>query len=272
MQAVKKYKVVLSIAGSDSGGGAGIQADIKAISACGCFAATAITAVTAQNTLGVADVAVMPAEIVRKQIEAVVEDIGADAVKIGMLPSAGIVDAVAGAIEKYGLINIVLDPVMVSTSGHTLVENSVAGAIVSRLFPLATLVTPNIMEAAFLSGGEIRSEDDLKKTAGLLLKKGCRAVLLKTGHLSNEVVTDMLYEKDAEKETSYPHPRIATPNTHGTGCTLSSAIAAFLACGFELPEAVRRAEEYVYEAIMYGAEYQTGSGHGPVHHFYNHWR
>lgn len=260
------YPRVLSIAGSDSGGGAGIQADIKAISACGGYAATAITAVTAQNTLGVKAIHVVPAEMVEAQIEAVLVDIGADVVKLGMLPNAEIVEAVARQLTRFHIQKVVLDPVMISTSGHQLIDAQAVEAIRERLFPLASLITPNLPEAEYLTGIHIRSEADFTAVAAAFQNQKADSILLKAGHLQQDSLIDHLYTP--QEEYKYRYDRIDTPNTHGTGCTLSSSIAAFWAAGFSLPEAVDRAERYIHKAILCGQAYRLGQGHGPVDHFY----
>ncbi len=259
----KQYKTVLTIAGSDPSGGAGIQADIKAISACGCYAASVITALTAQNTLGVTGVHIAPEENVKAQLEAVLSDIRFDAVKLGMIPTAGIADVIAEALAEYGIKNVVLDPVMVATSGDRLVDEAAVGAIVSRLFPLAAVVTPNIPEAEFLTGLKIENKGGFPAAAARLMRLTPGAVLLKAGHFEGETLADVLYPGGRE----YTHPRIDTPNTHGTGCTLSSAIASFLARGFDVETAAGKAVEYLAGAIRAGADYELGHGHGPVNHF-----
>lgn len=265
---MKHYNTVLTIAGSDSGGGAGIQADIKAISAMGCYASSAITAITVQNTLGVRAVHAVPLDTLEGQIEAVMEDIGADAVKIGMLHSAEVVEVVAKAIEKYNIKNVVLDPVMVATSGHRLIEEEAIGALRERLLPLARVITPNIPEAEILAGVTIGSNDELPRVARLLSLEGKVSVLLKAGHLTEERLVDYFYNAEEDSLTPLPSERIDTPNTHGTGCTLSSAFAAALARGEGLTEAARSAKEYISGAIASGAEYSIGHGHGPVNHFW----
>ncbi|MQX27431.1 bifunctional hydroxymethylpyrimidine kinase/phosphomethylpyrimidine kinase [Alistipes sp. dk3620] len=262
---MKKYKKVLSIAGSDSGGGAGIQADIKAISACGCYAMTAITAVTVQNTVGVRGFHVVPAEVVAGQIAAVLEDIGADAVKLGMLPTDEMIVPIAESLKKYRVRSVVMDPVMVATSGDRLISEAAAQAIRRHIFPLATLVTPNVPEAEYITGMPIRSEADFPAAAAALRDMGAGAVLLKAGHLDGTELTEYLF--DGNGCHTFRYPRTDTPNTHGTGCTLSSAVAAFLAQDYPLEEAVLCAENYVHEAIVRGREYRLGNGHGPVHHF-----
>lgn len=265
----RKYNRVLTIAGSDSGGGAGIQADIKAISAMGCFAASAITAVTVQNTIGVQAVHPVPLDILEGQIDSVLSDIGADAIKIGMLHSAEVVNLVADLLEKYGIRNIVLDPVMVSTSGHRLIEEDAVEVIKSRLMPLSRVITPNIPEAEILAGCRISSEDDFDEIARKLSDNGKISVLLKAGHLEGESLVDYFYNAEDGSMTRLPSKRVNTVNTHGTGCTLSSAFAASLAKGEELTTAARSAKAYIEQAIISGADYEIGSGHGPVNHFWN---
>ena len=266
---MKHYKRVLTIAGSDSGGCAGIQADLKTISACGCFGTSAITALTVQNTCGVRAIHLPPAEIVAGQIEAVLEDIGTDAVKLGMLPSVEIVEQVAELLRRFQVRNIVLDPVMVATSGDELIPGEAAQAIIRHLLPLATVITPNVPEAAHITGINIESEADFPAAAARLKELGARGVLLKAGHIESRTLTDYLYDTDLVR--TYSYERTDTPNTHGTGCTLSSAVASYLAQGHPLPEAVARAEEYIHKAIRSGAEYRLGHGHGPVHHFFRFW-
>lgn len=280
---MKKYNRVLTIAGSDSGGGAGIQADIKAISAMGCYAASAITAITVQNTLGVEAVHAVPLDILEGQIDAVLSDIGADAIKIGMLHSAEVVNLVADKIEKYGIKNVVLDPVMVSTSGHRLIEESAIEVIKSRLIPLARVITPNIPEAEILAGRTIASEADFPDVAEILsetvLNTGSQtgdttqttkhvSVLLKAGHLTGDDLVDYFYNAEDGTTTELPSKRVYTRNTHGTGCTLSSAFAAALARGEDLTAAATSAKKYIEGAIISGAEYEIGHGHGPVNHFW----
>jgi hydroxymethylpyrimidine/phosphomethylpyrimidine kinase len=260
-----QYPRVLSIAGSDSGGGAGIQADLKTIAALGCYGMTAITALTAQNTLGVRSIHAVPLQILADQIDAVVEDIGVDAVKIGMLHSADTVRAVAAAIDRHHLPRIVLDPVMVATSGAVLIDQEAIAVLVRELFPRAMLITPNLDEAALLVGRPLHDEAAMEAAARQLLEMGAHAVLLKGGHLSGDTVSDLLLTGDAHAHWMR-EPRIATPNTHGTGCTLSSAIAAHLALGSPLPEAVHKARDYVRGALAAGAAVRTGAGSGPLNH------
>jgi hydroxymethylpyrimidine/phosphomethylpyrimidine kinase len=260
-----EYPRVLSIAGSDSGGGAGIQADLKTFSALGCFGMTAITALTAQNTCGVRAIHAVPPQMLRDQIDAVMDDIGADAVKIGMLHSPEIVLTVAEAIDRYALKNVVFDPVMVATSGAVLIDNTALDVLVRELFPRATVITPNLDEAALLVGRALTTSQDMEQAALALLDKGARAVLIKGGHLPGDTVIDLLMMKSGEKFWMQA-PRIHSPNTHGTGCTLSSAMAAHLALGASLVEAVQHARVFVREALQAGAQVRTGKGSGPLNH------
>ena len=265
----KRYNRVLTIAGSDSGGGAGIQADIKAISAMGCFATSAITAITAQNTLGITAVHPIPIEMIEDQIDAVLSDIGTDTIKIGMLHSAEVVNVVADKIEQYKIKNVVLDPVMVSTSGHRLIEEQAVEVLKLRLVPLARVITPNIPEAEILAGVKITSEAQFAEVARMLSNGGKNSVLLKAGHLSEDILTDYLYNAEDDTFTTLPSARVDTKNTHGTGCTLSSALAAALARGFSLTEAAKMAKHYIEQAIISGAEYTIGNGFGAVDHFWD---
>ncbi|MBP5559299.1 MAG: bifunctional hydroxymethylpyrimidine kinase/phosphomethylpyrimidine kinase [Bacteroidales bacterium] len=272
---MKTYPRVLTIAGSDSGGGAGIQADIKSISATGSYAASAITAVTVQNTLGVEAVHPVPAGIIAAQIRCVLSDIGADAIKIGMLHSAEVVLTVRkelrDAVRKGWLerpVNIVLDPVMVSTSGHRLIENDAIRVLSRELLPMARVITPNIPEAEILAGVRIHSQEDLPAVARKLSNNGTVSVLLKAGHLTEDTLTDVFYNAETDHILELTQRRLQTPNTHGTGCTLSSAFASYLAQGLSLDDAARAATGYIHGAIVSGAGYQIGHGHGPVDHFY----
>jgi hydroxymethylpyrimidine/phosphomethylpyrimidine kinase len=261
------YPRVLSIAGSDSGGGAGIQADLKTFCALGCYGMTAITALTAQNTLGVRSIHAVPPAMLRDQIDAVIEDIGVDAVKIGMLHAADIVHTVASSIDRHDLRRVVLDPVMMSTSGARLIDDDAQAVLVRELFRRVSLVTPNLDEAGLLVGRVLASESDMEDAARELLAMGAPAVLLKGGHLASATVSDLLISRDGQ-----PHwmraPRIATANTHGTGCSLSSAIAAQLALGSDLLQAVERARAFVRGALQAGAAVRTGAGSGPLNHGY----
>lgn len=260
-----EYLRVLSIAGSDSGGGAGIQADLKTFAALGCYGMTAITALTAQNTLGVRAIHGVAPQMLRDQINAVLEDIGADAVKIGMLHAPEIVQTVAEAIDRHALQKVVLDPVMVATSGAVLIDNPAIMLLVRELFPRALVVTPNLDEASLLVGRVLTSESDMEAAAQEMLTMGAHAVLLKGGHLPGDLVCDLLRTKEGAVHWMRA-PRIHTTNTHGTGCTLSSAIAAHLASGASLLEAVQAARNYVRAALEAGADVRTGTGGGPLNH------
>ena len=260
-----RYARVLSIAGSDSGGGAGIQADLKTFSALGCYGMTAITAITAQNTRGVAGIHGIPADMLQAQIDAVVQDIGVDAIKIGMLHAPEVVQVVADAIRRYGITKVVLDPVMVATSGDKLIHDETVSVLVRELFPLATVVTPNLDEAGWLIGRPIADVSAMEQAAQDLLALGAQQVLLKGGHLPGEWVVDLLAGRDGLRK-ELGSQRIHTHNGHGTGCTLSSAIAAHMALGFELVPAVESARTYIIGAIASGAQVHTGQGHGPLNH------
>ena len=260
-----RYVRVLTIAGSDSGGGAGIQADLKTFAALGCYGMSAIAALTAQNTQGVRGIHVVPPAFVREQIDAVVEDIGVDAVKIGMLASAEVAQTVADAIRAHGLRHVVLDPVMVATSGDRLIAEETIAVLVEQLFPLAELITPNLDEAGLLLGRAITGDTALAAAAQDLRAMGAPNVLVKGGHLPGDWVVDLLALADGRSERLESR-RIPTHNGHGTGCTLSSAIAAQLALGLPLPEAVRQGRAYILQAIAAGAQVHTGRGHGPLNH------
>lgn len=261
----QRYTRVLSIAGSDSGGGAGIQADLKTFAALGCYGMTAITALTAQNTLGVSAIHGVPPEMLKAQLCAVFDDIGVDAVKIGMLHAPDIVRTVAWALKHYGVKQVVLDPVMVATSGDTLITPTTVQVLVDELFPLATVITPNLDEAALLLSRTIESASELETAARDLLAMGAPAVLLKGGHLPGAEVADLLVTGTGPVQR-LASPRIESRNTHGTGCTLSSAIAAHLALGEPLDQAVALARRYILQAIVQGADVYTGAGHGPLNH------
>lgn len=263
-----EYTRVLTIAGSDSGGGAGIQADLKTIAALGCYGMSAITALTAQNTLGVHGVHTVPPEFLTAQIDAVARDIGVHAVKVGMLHAPGVVQAVARAIDRHAwapAVPVVLDPVMVSATGARLIEPAAVQALVSELFPRAVLVTPNLDEAALLLGRPVAQAGDMAAAAQALLALGAQAVLLKGGHLPGQDVHDLLLARGAEPLVMHT-PRVATANLHGAGCTLSAAIAAHLALGHTLAQAVHAAHRYVRSAIAQGALVRTGNGVGPLNH------
>jgi len=251
---------ILTIAGSDSGGGAGIEADIKTISALGGYACTAITAVTAQNTLGVFGVQVMPAEFVRLSIRTVLSDIGVDALKLGMLANAEIIEAVADCLPPN--IPIVVDPVMIATSGAVLLPDNAISALRERLIPLATIITPNLPEAAKLTGLLLNDAEDYIAAGRALVAQGAAAALIKGGHAEGDMLTDFLVHAGGVETISLP--RLHTKNTHGTGCTLASAIATGLAQRLTLLDAVRRARHYLQTAILEAPGF--GAGHGPVWH------
>ncbi len=254
---------VLIVAGSDSGGGAGIQADIKTVTALGGYAATAVTALTAQNSLGVDAVHAVPADFVARQMETVLSDIGADCIKTGMLQSAAIVDVVAALIDQWVPGKpLVVDPVMVSTSGDRLVAPDAEAAIANRLLPMATMVTPNIPEAVALTGLAIETVDDMIRAARALLDLGPDAVLLTGGHLEGDEIFDVLANRDGDE--TFSSPRLATRHTHGTGCTLASAIATGIAQGLPLRDAIVRARAFVHQAILTAPG--LGKGHGPLNH------
>jgi hydroxymethylpyrimidine kinase / phosphomethylpyrimidine kinase / thiamine-phosphate diphosphorylase len=262
---ILRYRRVLSIAGSDSGGGAGIQADLKTFSALGCFGMTAITAVTAQNTRGVTAIHSLPVDLLAQQIEAVVNDIGVDAVKIGMLHTPAVVRAVANELPTFADVPIILDPVMVATSGDKLIDDATISVLVRELFPYCELITPNLDEASVLLGWPVREVGELEPAILSLRRLGCRSVLLKGGHLSGERIVDTLLTESGDIK-QFQSPRIHTPNVHGTGCSLSSAIAAYRALGEGLVGAVEKARNFIAAAIQAGAHVTTGAGHGPLNH------
>lgn len=259
------YPRALTIAGSDSGGGAGIQADLKTFTVLGVYGASVITALTAQNTRGVMGVHAVPPEFVRLQMDAVLSDIGADAVKTGMLANAGVVEAVAEGCRANGVRNLVVDPVMVSKHGAPLLEPEAVGELVKLLLPLAAVVTPNAQEAALLAGMEVETFDDMRAAAGRILALGCRSVLLKGGHLADEKEA-VDYWTDGAQELRLAAPRSVAIHTHGTGCALSAALTAHLASGKALPDAVRAAKDFVCQAIE--SSHKLGSGIGPVNHLW----
>ncbi len=268
---MRHYKRTLTIAGSDPSGGAGIQADLKTFSACGCYGMSAVTAVVDEDTVRVMGVHPIPVEFVCGQIRTVVEDIGVDAVKIGMLHSSELIMGVRDTLARYDIRNIVLDPVMVATSGDPLLQHEAVRTLRDELVPRARIITPNIPEAEILLGRKIESQEELPECARELSQGGRVSVLLKAGHLHDEELIDILYNAETAETVPLRSRRLATRNTHGTGCTLSSAVAAFLAHGYSLTEAVIRAKEYIVRAIGAGAEYEIGHGHGPVHHFHAFW-
>jgi hydroxymethylpyrimidine/phosphomethylpyrimidine kinase len=268
MEQTKTYRRVLTIAGSDSGGGAGIQADLKTIAANGCYGMSVITALTAQNTVGVFGIHAVPVEFVAAQMEAILADIGVDAVKIGMLFSPELIRTVAENLQKFNVRIVILDPVMIAQSGDKLLQDEAIDALKQYLIPLAYLITPNLPEASVLLDREIGTTEALESAAVELAAMGCSNVLIKGGHLESDDSDDCLYLGSEQRMVILPGERIATRNNHGTGCTLSSAIASFIARGETVENAVRHAKDYITGAIRAGAEYTIGHGHGPVHHFY----
>lgn len=268
---MKQYKRVLTIAGSDPSGGAGVQADLKTMSACCCYGMSAIAAVVDENTVGVYGVHPIPVSFVRGQISSVLDDVGADAIKIGMLHSSELIRGVREVLGKYDIRNIVLDPVMVATSGDSLLQDEAIETLKKELIPFVRVITPNIPEAEILLGKKISSQKELPQVARSLSCEGQVSVLLKAGHLSDEELIDVFYNAEEDEVIELSSKRIATKNTHGTGCTLSSAVASFLAHQLPLNDAVRAAKEYITQAIEAGVAYEIGKGHGPVHHFHAFW-
>lgn len=262
----RKVPSALTIAGSDSGGGAGIQADLKTFAALGVYGTSALTAITAQNTMAVTAVHEIPTEVIAAQIEAVISDIGADAVKTGMLSSSAIVAVVARELGRHRVDRLVVDPVMVAKSGDSLLREEAVEALRRQLLPLAMVVTPNIPEAEVLTGTAITSIADMRRAAAMIVDLGARGVVVKGGHLTGPA-TDLFY--DGSRYQEFTAPRIDSVNTHGTGCTFASAIAAGLACEMTLLDAVARAKEYVTEAIRHS--FPVGQGHGPLNHFFRLW-
>lgn len=268
---MKTYHRALTIAGSDSGGGAGIQADLKTFSALGCYGMTVITALTAQNTVSVTGIQAVPPEFIALQMDAVMTDIGADAVKIGMLHSPEVIQTVAECLQQYDCSSIVLDPVMVTRNGDKLLQDDAVQALKEYLFPMATVITPNLAEASILLGRDVTEISQMEGACRDLADLGCDRVFLKGGALNGISSIDLLYDRKCDEILKLESPRINTRNSHGTGCTISSAIASCLAKGMELSAAVRDAKAYIDGALLGGAEVKIGAGHGPVHHFHNWW-
>lgn len=253
---------VLIIAGSDSGGGAGIQADIKAVTMTGGFAMTAVTAITVQNTMGVFDIHPIPIKIIKDQITCVLDDIGADCIKTGMLGSVEIVEAIGETLTKYSKIARIIDPVMIAKGGHELLAQKAISAVKTIMIPNATLLTPNAPEAQKLTDIEVETLDGQRRAAEKILRMGANAVLVKGGHIEGETFTDLLATHNGE--TFFEAKRINTKNTHGTGCTLASAIASYLSQDVDLVDAIAKAREYVFKAIETAKP--LGKGHGPLNH------
>lgn len=265
---MKTYPVLQIIAGSDSCGGAGIQADIKTATSLGVYSMTAITALTAQNTCGVNDILDINEKFVRSQLETNLSDIPCDAVKIGMLHKTSLIIEIKDFLLKHKLKNIVLDPVMVAASKAILLEESAIKSLKEDLFPLVDIITPNLYEANLLFNKSIKNKEDAKEACIYLSSYGCKYVLIKSLELGFEYSYDCLYESSSERFTFYKNPRILTKNTHGTGCSLSSAIASFLAKGLIMQDAVKQANLYVYEAIKAGSLYKIGKNRGAINHMY----
>ncbi|WP_225036013.1 bifunctional hydroxymethylpyrimidine kinase/phosphomethylpyrimidine kinase [Winogradskyella sp. SM1960] len=263
-----KYPSVLTIAGFDGSGGAGIQADIKTISALGCYATSVLTALPVQNTQGVKNIFSIPIAAVAEQLNAIMEDIVPDAIKIGMVHTPELVEVIVEKLEKHKGIPIVFDPVMVATSGHRLIEEKTISTIIEKLLPMADLITPNMDEAAILSKVNVETLNDMTLAGERIKKLNCKHILLKGGHQQTEVITS-LYLDASDTSHSFEFNKIKTHNTHGSGCTLSSAIASYLAIGKSMYEAVALGQQYVYNAIKHGADTKTGQGNGPLNHFFN---
>ncbi|MDQ8039319.1 MAG: bifunctional hydroxymethylpyrimidine kinase/phosphomethylpyrimidine kinase [Rickettsiella sp.] len=263
-----RLPLVLSIAGTDPSGGAGIQADIKAISATGCYAATVITILVAQNTQGVQAIQEIPLPFIQQQIDSVFSDLKFGAVKLGMLYNKKIILLVANSLKKYHPPFIVLDPVITAQSGDSLLKFDAINTIKKELFPLVTLITPNIPEAEMLLGIKITNQKQMRSATERLAETYNISVLLKGGHLNDPDSPDIFYNYSQKKFFCFNSPRIDTPHTHGTGCTLSSTIASYLAQGYALVEAISKAKTYLYQAINAGKDLNLGKGNGPVNHFY----
>lgn len=267
---MKKYNYpsVLTIAGFDGSGGAGIQADIKTISALGCYATSVLTALPVQNTQGVRTIFPIPVEAVEEQIEAILDDIFPDAIKIGMVHTPELVATIVQTLAKYKKVPIVFDPVMVATSGHRLIEEETIQTIIEKLFPIADIITPNMDEAAILAKMDVKTLDEMQLAGAKIKTLGCKNILLKGGHQTTSKITTLFLDEEGQTHT-FETEKFETNNTHGSGCTLSSAIASYLAQGKSLLDAVSMGQTYVYEAIKNGKDVQIGKGNGPLNHFYN---
>ncbi|GHA30537.1 hydroxymethylpyrimidine/phosphomethylpyrimidine kinase [Salinimicrobium marinum] len=262
------YPTVLTIAGFDGSGGAGIQADIKTISALGCYATAVLTALPIQNTTGVKSIFSIPEHIVGDQIDTILEDIFPDSLKIGMVHSSKLVEIIVEKLKRYPQTPIVFDPVMVATSGHQLIEGNTIQTIIQQLFPISDVITPNLDEAAILAGMKIESIEEMRIAGKKIMRLGCKSLLLKGGHLKSEELTSLYFSPNGTIE-SFEFPKFETNNTHGSGCTLSSAIASYLAQRKSLPEAIKFGQEYIHQAIYHGQDVLIGKGNGPVNHFFN---
>lgn len=264
---LQTYPSVLTIAGFDSSGGAGIQADIKTISALGCYATCALTALPIQNTTGVKNIYPIDYKSVKEQISVVFDDILPCAIKIGMVHNCQLVDIIVETLKQYPPVPVVFDPVMISTSGHKLIEDKTIDYIVEKLFPIAYVITPNLDEASVLSGISIKTTDQMLEAGKKIMKLGVNALLLKGGHLQGDTITSLFFQGD--EVYTFTFEKYATKNTHGSGCTLSSAIAAYIAKGHTLLSAVTEAQNYVQKAIFYGKDITIGKGSGPLNHFFD---
>jgi hydroxymethylpyrimidine/phosphomethylpyrimidine kinase len=263
-----KYSPALTIAGFDSSGGAGIQADIKTFSALGCYATSVLTALPVQNTTGVKSIYPIPTNAVKEQLETILDDIFPNAIKIGMVHTKDLVHTIVSTLNRYSKCPVVFDPVMVATSGDRLITEETIGVIIEQLFPISDIITPNLDEASLLSGIAIDTIEDMYIAGALIQKLGAKNVLLKGGHLKSITITSLLFMDDGTVH-EYHFEKYNTVNTHGSGCTLSSAIASYLAQGDSLVYAVTKAQDYVQEAIYQGMDVSIGKGNGPLNHFYN---
>lgn len=262
------YPSVLTIAGFDGSGGAGIQADIKTFSALGCYATSVLTALPVQNTLGVRKIYPIPVQAVADQIRAILDDIFPGAIKIGMVHTPELVDTIVHTLSEYPKVPIVFDPVMVATSGHRLIESDTIATIIKTLLPVADIITPNMDESAILADMPVKTLDDMAIAGNKIRALGCRSLLLKGGHQETEKITSLFISEDGSINP-FVTEKFKTNNTHGSGCTLSSAIAAYLSQNKPLSEAVALAQAYVFDAIRHGQDVQTGKGNGPLNHFFN---
>lgn len=263
-----KYPSVMTIAGFDSSGGAGLQADIKTISALGCYATSVITALPVQNTTGVKSIYQIPIEAVKEQIKAILDDIVPDAIKIGMVHSKAMVLTLADTLKNYPGIPVIFDPVMIATSGDLLIQKETIEVIVKELLPIVDLITPNMDEAGILSHTTVKSLNDIQIAGPIILESGCPNVLIKGGHLSTELLTSMLFSLN-RAPLKYKSSKINTNNIHGSGCTLSSAIASFIARKMHLQTAIEQAQSYVHKSILAAQNTKIGKGNGPLNHFHN---
>jgi len=265
MSKLYKYPSVLTIAGSDPGGGAGIQADLKTFAALGCYGMSIITALTAQNTCGVRAIHTVPADFVKVQLETILEDIQPDAIKIGMVHSVDHVNVITEVLQQYPDIPIIYDPVMISSSGHQLIVDDAILSIIEKLFPLSALITPNMDEASLLANMQVKTVEDMHSAGSKIMETRPGALLLKGGHLESEQLTSLLFDASGIVKTLHTD-KVITKNTHGTGCTLSSAIASYVARGLPLSDAVAQAQDYVYDAILQAADVLCGKGNGSLNH------